>query len=177
MPGVRQWYYLCSSVTDCTNRRRETLAAIPRVTLEVAREVERVGARRAGADRNDDRLETLDLGETRAHLGDQLVLRHQQKIPADVLRQAVGQFPLVLGKTALQLPFDRIEGVRAHVVDQRSERLAIVGKQCQPRMLRECGTDDGAEFAPAAQPAERVVFGRQLDADSGERIAAGEQDS
>src|SRR6516162_6873594 len=89
MPGVRQWYYLCSSVTDSTNRRRETLAAIPRVTLEVAREVERVGARRAGADRNDDRLETVDRCKARAHLGDQLVLRHKQTIPADVLRQAV----------------------------------------------------------------------------------------
>jgi 4-amino-4-deoxy-L-arabinose transferase-like glycosyltransferase len=49
-------------------------AAIPGVTLEVAREVERVGAKGSGSDRDDDGLETVDLGETRAHLGDQLVL-------------------------------------------------------------------------------------------------------
>src|SRR6516225_6679874 len=113
MPGVLRWNYLCLSATACTNRLREMLAAIPGVTLEVERKVERVSARGPGPDRNHDGGYTVDLGETRAHLGDQLVLRHEEKVPAAMLRQTVCQFPLVLGKAALQLPFDRIEGVRA----------------------------------------------------------------
>ena len=73
----------------------------PRISLEVAREVERVGAGGSGPDRDDDRPETVDRGEARAHLGDQLVLRDEKKIPAAMSRQTIDQFPLVLRRAAL----------------------------------------------------------------------------
>jgi len=57
------------------------------------------------------------------------VLGHQQKIFAKVLRQIVGQVPLVLGEAVLELPFDRIEGMRVNIIDECRERLAIVGEE------------------------------------------------
>lgn len=73
----------------------------PRIALEVAREVERVGAEGSGSDRDDEGLETVDRGETRAHFGDQIVLRHEKKVPAGVLWQTIYQFPLVFRRAAL----------------------------------------------------------------------------
>src|SRR5271169_676682 len=162
MPGGRRWNYLYLSATDSINRLRRKLLVIPGVALETARKVERVGTGASRPNRDDDGLETVDRGEARAHLGDQIVLRHQKKVPAAMLRQTVGQFPLVLGKAAFQLPLDRIEGVRMHVVDQRRERLAIVAEQDKSWIYCQRGTDRRAEGPPAAQPAERVVFRRQL---------------
>src|SRR6516162_3269869 len=136
MLGGRRWNYLYLSATDSINRPTRKLLVIPGVALETAREIKRVSAGVARPDRDGDGFETVDRGKARAHLGDQIVLRHQKKVPAAMLRQTVGQFPLVLGEAAFQLPLDRIEGVRMHVVDQRCERLAIVGEQDKSWMRR-----------------------------------------
>src|ERR1700751_3389889 len=101
MRDIQRWNCRCSSATDCTNRRRQLLLALPGVASEAARPVKRVGAGRSGPDRNDNRLERVDRGEAWAHLGNQLVLRDKKKIRAAMLRQTVGQFPLVLRGTAL----------------------------------------------------------------------------
>src|SRR5215472_15408645 len=119
MGDIQRWSCRCSSATGCTNRRPHLLLALPGVALESARQIEGVGTGRSEPDRDDNRLEALDRGEAWAHLGNQLVLCDKKKIPASMLRQTVGQFPLVFGKPALQLPFDRIKGVRVDVVDQR----------------------------------------------------------
>src|SRR6516162_9956533 len=110
------------------NRLSRKLLAIPGIALETMCEIERVGPRVSGPDRNDDRSEAVHRDEARAHFGDQIVLRDQKKVSSAMLRQTIGQFPLVLGKAALQLPLDRIERVRTHVIDQRREGLAIVGE-------------------------------------------------
>src|ERR1700745_637220 len=100
MPGGRQWSWLCTSVTDFTNRLGETLMALPGIAREAARELERVVARDPGADLNDDRLEPVDRGETGAHLRDQIVLGNPQKVLGAVVRQPRFPLPLVLVEAA-----------------------------------------------------------------------------
>src|SRR5271165_3460690 len=166
MPDVRRWSWPYFSAIDCTNRQRVTLPSIPGVAFKVARQVERVATGGSGSDWDDDGPETVDRRKARAHFGDQLVLRDQKKIRTLVLRQAVCQFPLVLGKAALQLPLDRIEGMRTHVVDQRGQCLAIVGKENKAWMRGERPANHLPELTPAAQPAQRVVLRRQFNAES-----------
>src|SRR6516164_1932927 len=176
MPGALRWNCPYSSATGSINRPSRKLLAIPGITLKTACEIERVGARVSWPYGDDDRSETVDRGEARAHFGDQIVLRDQKKVPAAMLRQTVGQFPVVLGRAALQLPLDRIKRVWVHVVDQRREGLAIVGEQYEPGMRSELGADGRTEGPPAAQPAQRIVVRRQRDAEGRKRIASGEQD-
>src|SRR5262249_9098643 len=93
------------------------LTATRRVALEVARNVQRLGAAGSGPKRDDDGWEPIDLGEARLHLVDQFVLGYEQKAPAEPLRQAARQIPLVLD-AAGDLPFDRVERVGPDVVDE-----------------------------------------------------------
>ena len=92
-----------------------------------------------------------------------------------MFRQAIGQVPLVLGE-ALQLPFDRIEGMRADIVDKGGEGLAIVGEERDTRVGREFRADGRTQRAPASQAAERVIFRRQFDAECRHRLAPGEEE-
>src|SRR4029077_17147899 len=152
------------------------LGPIPLVALEVAREVEPVAARGAGPELDDDRVERVDRGKARLSVCAQLWIRHQQKIFAKVLRQIVGQIPLVLGEAAFELPLNRTEGMRVNIIDECRERLAIVGEEPRARVGREFRADDRAESAPASQPAERIILRRELDADGSECLAAREQE-
>src|SRR6516165_5466265 len=175
MPGGRRWNWRCTSVTGCTNPLDETLTALPGVAREAPREVERVAARDARFDLNDDGLEPVDRGEAGAHLRDQIVLGDQHKVLTAMLRQTVCQLPLVLGEATFQLPLDRVEGMRVHIVDQRGERFAIIGKERKPGMCRERRTNRRAKLAPAPQPRERIILCGQFDATSRQYIAAGEK--
>ena len=85
-----------------------------------------------------------------------------RKLPPSRFAETVRQVPLVLN-AAGHLPFDGIERVRPDVIDQRREQLAIIGEQGQSGMRGKFLADLGAELAPAAHPAQRIVLGRQLE--------------
>ena len=88
--------------------------------------------------------------------------------------QTAVQVPLVLN-TAGQLPVGGVERMRPDVIHQRGEHFAVIGEKRQTGMRRERRADLIAELAPAAQSAQRVVFGRQLQAECTRDLAAVEQ--
>ncbi len=115
----------------------------------------------------------VERGKARAHLDRQVrVLGDQQKIAAQMFAHVVGQVPLVLDARQ-QVPFDRVEGVRVHVIDHCRDQLAVIGKQDQTRMPSEFSADLIAQLVPAPQPVQWIVLRRQSDAERGERRVTG----
>ena len=111
-----------------------------RIACETSRDVQRVPMGGPRSQRNDDGLKTDDLRKTRPHLANQFVFGDEEEVASDMAGQAVGKVPLVLNATG-HLPFDRIQRMRANIINQRGEDFAVIGKQRQVGMRSENSSD------------------------------------